>query len=97
MKANGNHNENRKRPAGEIIPLLSPEIRQNAYKVGAWIWVEFDSRPSPNIINELKDLGFRWNNIRKVWQHTGGVFRPSSPDDPRFKYGQVPLEEEEVN
>ena len=86
-------NENRTRPAEEIIPLLSAEVRQNAYIVGAWIWVEFPKKPKSQTVEELKELGFRWNRTRKVWQHTGGVFRPSSPFDPRFKYGQVPVEE----
>ena len=85
---------NRRKSAEEIIPQLSPEIRERAYLVGAWIWVEFESKPASKLISELKDLGFRWNRTRKVWQHTGGVFRPKSPHDPRFKYGQVPVEDQ---
>lgn len=99
MESKEVRNENRSRPAEEIVPLLSPEIRENAYLVGAWIWVEFSAKPKSEVIGELKELGFRWNRTRKVWQHTGGVFRPNAPYDPRAKYGQLPLEEieQEIN
>lgn len=37
----------------------------NAEKNG--IEVEFDNKPNANILNILKENGFRWNNRKKVW------------------------------
>ena len=91
-----NQNPNRSKPIGEIIPRLSSSIKKSAYIVGAWLWVEFDSKPGKEIIEELREFGFRWNHSRRVWQHTGGVFRPKSPGDPRWKYGRRELEELET-
>ena len=86
--------ERRSRPTKEVIADLPESIRPHAYIVGAWVWVQFDSKPNTEIIARLKEQGFTWNNRRKVWQNPCGVFRPASSDDPRGRYGMIPVDQE---
>lgn len=57
--------------------------------VGKWVWIEFDHKPSREVREQLKALGFRYNAKREAWQHACGVFRRFNPrNDPRDSYGQ---------
>ena len=85
--------QNRTRPAAEIVHLLPEEAKPYVYRVGAWLWAEFPTRPSQETRTRLIELGFSWNSTRRVWQHTGGVFRHRSAGDPRAAYGVEQLEE----
>lgn len=64
-----------------------PELVSSCYAVGAWIWAEFPQRLSIEEVNFLKQLGFRWNKVRRVWQNACGVKTRRSAGDPRAKYG----------
>jgi hypothetical protein len=73
----------------EVISSIKekrPELMNNCYVVGLWIWAEFPAKPSQEEISLLKELGFRWNPKRKVWQNACGVTRRQSTGDPRVKY-----------
>jgi len=83
--------ENRKLETSEVLSRLPDSIKPHAYVVGVWVWVEFDEKPDRLTLEALKEIGFSWNNKRKVWQHPCGCFRPSSTDDPRFRYGAIPI------
>jgi len=83
--------ENRKLETIEVLNRLPDSIKPHAYVVGVWVWVEFDEKPDRLTLEALKEIGFSWNNKRKVWQHPCGCFRPGSTDDPRFRYGAIPI------
>ena len=71
----------------EAVRDYNPELTGSCYAVGAWIWAEFQQRLSQEEVEFLKELGFRWNRNRKLWQNACGVRARSSAGDPRAKYG----------
>lgn len=75
------------------IKSHNPELARNCYAVGLWIWAEFQDRLSQEEVNFLKELGFRWNKTRKVWQNACGVKTRASATDPRRKYQIVRFDE----
>ncbi len=80
----------------EVITAIKnskPELVGNCYAVGLWIWAEFQQRLSQEELNFLKEIGFRWNPARKVWQNACGVKKRRSEGDPRLKYSIVNLSE----
>ncbi len=40
--------------------------------VGRWVWIRFESKPSTEIRQALKDFGFRWSRRRGQWSHSCG-------------------------
>lgn len=61
--------------------------------VGRWVWIEFDSKPSAEIRQGLKDMGFRWSRRRKQWAHNcGHVSRPARNYRPWDKYETTTIE-----
>jgi len=77
----------------QAVKSFNPEFIKNCYAVGLWIWAEFKQRLSQEEVTFLKQLGFRWNPTRKVWQNACGVKTRSSTSDPRQKYQVVLLNE----
>jgi len=84
--------ENRKLDTKIVLNRLPDDVRQFAYVVGVWVWIEFPEKLERLTLDAIKDIGFSWNNKRKVWQHPCGYFRPASTDDPRFRFGITPVE-----
>lgn len=80
---------------GSVLAILSEgpaEVLQHAYVVGAWVWVEFPTRPAREVTNYLSSVGFHWNSTRKVWQHSCGIRRHADRrGDPRWTYGMLRL------
>lgn len=70
-----------------LIDRLPDGIRQNAYVVGKWVWVEFASKPTKEILDFLHAEDFHWNRERKVWQNSCGHYSRNASYDPRGKYG----------
>jgi len=66
---------NRRLDTSAVIARLDPDVKPHAYIVGSWVWISFSHKPSSDVLNELKGLGFNWNKKRKVWQHPCGLFR----------------------
>ena len=84
---------NRALPQADVLAKvrLHPDILAAAQIVGRWLWVQFAAIPAPSTRATLAQLGFHWNNKRRVWQHPCGPISPDvSPDEPRSKYGAVP-------
>ncbi len=83
--------ENRTLAVGSLLPKLSnvlPDVYAVAEVVGKWVWVEFKRKPARKVRRELAELGFHWNNTRRLWQHPCGEFRTeSTPFDPRKLFG----------
>lgn len=80
----------------EVIQALrnhDPKLVRSCYAVGAWLWAEFQERLSQEEVDFLKQTGFRWNPVRKVWQNACGVKRRSSAGDPRQKYSMITFTE----
>jgi len=77
----------------EAVKNYNPELVRNCYAVGLWVWAEFQQRLSQEELTFLKNLGFRWNPVRRVWQNACGVKKYRSNGDPRLKYGKVILSE----
>ena len=75
------------------IKQKKPELINNCYAVGLWVWAEFQQKPNQEDINLLKELGFRWNPKRKVWQNACGFKTRMSAGDPRAKYQVLRLED----
>jgi len=73
------------------ITETNPEILKGLYAVGDWLWLEFDSKPDEDVRNNIKALGFHWNKKRSLWQCSCGVYSRFSEEDPRPKYGSVPV------
>jgi len=81
----------------EVITAIrnsKPELVRDCYAVGLWIWAEFNQRLSQEELTFLKELGFRWNPARKVWQNACGVKKRRSEGDPRLKYQVISLGED---
>jgi len=59
--------------------------------VGAWVWVSFQEKPSPEVRQALKSERFHWNKTRQLWQYAGIKCGPSPADSwsLRQKYGRV--------
>ena len=88
--------ENRKLDTAALIALLRdklPTIAQRATVVGAWVWLSFDTTPAPETRQQISQLGFHWNNTRRVWQHPCGKFTFGSKTDPRDTYASKPAME----
>ena len=66
--------------------------------VGKWVWIEFDSKPSTEIRQGLKDMGFRWSRRRGQWSHScGNSSRPARSYRPWDKYQTISADEAYVN
>ena len=94
MKEQADRNSARMFDTETVVRMVNtrPDVRPFAYVVGAWVWVQFKEKPADDTRRWLIETGFRWNQTRKVWQHTGGVFRHADKrGDPRFKYGIMRL------
>jgi hypothetical protein len=79
-----------------IIEVLEFCKEQNlpARVVGKWVWIEFESKPSAEIRQALKDFGFRWSRRRGQWSHNCG--RPTKPAHsykPCDKYQTLSMDE----
>jgi len=62
--------------------------------VGSWVWIEFDSKPSAEIRQALKDFGFRWSRRRGQWAHNcGHSSRPARSYRPWDRYQTISLDE----
>ena len=65
--------------------------------VGKWVWIKFESKPSAEIRQGLKDFGFRWSRRRGQWAHNcGHNSRPARYYRPWDKY-QTTMMEDYVN
>ncbi len=79
----------------EAVKNYKPEFVRACYAVGLWIWADFNQqRLSPEEVDFLKEVGFRWNRARKVWQNACGVKKRRSAGDPRLKYQVVKFSED---
>jgi hypothetical protein len=88
--------ENRKLDTAAVITRLRealPTIAQRATVVGTWVWLSFDTSPAPETRQQISQLGFHWNNTRRVWQHPCGKFTFGSKTDPRDNYASKPAME----
>jgi hypothetical protein len=81
--------QNRKLPTPKVLNTLLtslPDAYRLAEVVGKWVWVQFKETPTPEIRQQLSQLGFHWNSERKAWQHPCGQFSLGSVADPHEKY-----------
>ena len=72
-----------------IIDVLDYCQKQElpARVVGKWVWIEFESKPSAEVRQGLKDMGFRWSKRRGQWAHNcGHSSRPARSYRPWDKY-----------
>ena len=62
--------------------------------VGRWVWIEFESKPSTEIRQSLKDIGFRGSKRRGQWSHScGHNCRPARSYRPWDKYQTISLDQ----
>ncbi len=62
--------------------------------VGKWVWIKFESKPSADIRQGLKDMGFRWSRRRCQWCHNCGLpTRPARNYKPWDKYKTLTMDE----
>ncbi|MBI2449618.1 hypothetical protein HYV49_04955 [Candidatus Pacearchaeota archaeon] len=78
----------------QAVRNFKPELIRACYAVGLWIWAEFRQKLSQEELSFLKEIGFRWNRNRKVWQNACGIKKRSSTGDPRMKYQIVTFGED---
>ena len=74
------------------IKAEKPELTDNFYLVGNWIWFESEEEPSDEVVAFLKANGFKWNKARNLWQNSCGIFSKKSTGDPRNYYGIIGLD-----
>jgi hypothetical protein len=80
---------NRKLSVEKVLEKLKrwmPAQYALAEVVGKWIWIRFEEAPIERVRADLSQLGFLWNNTRKVWQHPCGETLPRGTEEPREKY-----------
>ena len=59
----------------------------DAELVGEWVWVTFAEKPSKQMIQGLKDFGFKWSKRRGKWAHNcGKPTRSAHRSNPWDKY-----------
>ena len=78
-------NEKTQEVIKEIYDLM-PSIAQNCEVVGEWVWAEFETKPTQEVIDFLKSKGFHWNRKRKLWQNACGIRSFSTDEDPKTHY-----------
>jgi len=62
--------------------------------VGRWVWILFESKPSADIRQALKDFGFRWSRRRGQWSHNcNHPTKPARGYKPWDKYQTVSLDD----
>ena len=79
-----------------IIEVLEFCKAQNlpARVVGRWVWIKFESKPSADIRQALKDNGFRWSKRRGQWANNCGLpTKPARSYRPWDKYQTTMLED----
>jgi hypothetical protein len=92
---NDNNAENAKQlEVLEAVKKYNPNFIHSCYAVGLWVWAEFQQRLNNEELEFLKQTGFRWNPVRRVWQNACGVKRRRSAGDPRQKYPVISFSEE---
>ncbi len=89
-------NKSKSKSNHSIIEVLEFCKAQNlpARVVGRWVWIKFESKPSAEIRQALKKIGFRWSRRREQWAHNCG--RPTKPArgyKPWDKYQTVSIDE----
>ncbi|HEU5122464.1 MAG TPA: hypothetical protein VFW05_00215 [Verrucomicrobiae bacterium] len=81
---------NRRLSTERLLALLrndAPRFFELAEVVGKWVWVQFTDKQPREVTALLAELGFHWNNKRRVWQHPCGMYRDvAAVRDPRTKY-----------
>ena len=77
----------------QAVKNYNPALFKSCYAVGLWIWADFKQRLSQEELTFLREVGFRWNPVRKVWQNACGVKRHASATDPRSKYPVIAFNE----
>jgi len=75
----------------DSILIKQPSLKDNFEVVGDWVWCSFDEKPALEILQFLREIGFKWNRKRKIWQNSCGVYSRSSDDDPKQKYPVLQL------
>lgn len=78
----------------QAVKEYNPSLIDDCYAVGLWVWAEFKQHLSHEEMEFLKEIGFRWNKSRKVWQNACGLKVRSSSGDPRQKYPVVNFSED---
>ena len=92
------HKHPKRNKSKTIIEVLEFCKEQNlpARVVGKWVWIQFDSKPSAEVRQSLKDFGFRWSQRRGQWSHScGHSSRPAHSYRPWDKYQTITLDEAE--
>ena len=70
------------------------ELKLPARVVGKWVWIQFESKPSAEIRQSLKAMGFRWSRRREQWANNcGHPTKPARGYRPWDKYKTTMLED----
>jgi len=76
----------------EVVEFCKHNGFHQAEIVGRWVWITFNEKPSETIREKLKGFGFRWIKRRGRWAHNCGHPSKRGRQDPRFKYGVIPVD-----
>ena len=83
--------ENKTLPAETIIESLRevcPAILPHVKLVGRWLWIMFPSKPTADVLDIVKLMGFSFSKRRMAWMNPCGHFTKRARGyDPRDKYG----------
>ena len=76
----------------------APSIQADLRIVGSWLWIDLGGRKAaPEVGKALEFLGWKWNEIRELYQHPCGSKRKwrrsSKRYEPRDRYGNSKIEE----
>ena len=79
--------ETAKPNVSEVVTFCR-NLNLDAELVGEWVWVSFEEKPSKEMIQGLKDFGFKWSKRRGKWAHNcGKPTKSAHQSNPWEKYG----------
>jgi hypothetical protein len=69
----------------KLAELLRIKADMTIMLIGRWLWVEFDKKPSREILDQVKAIKFMWHSKRSMW-----YWHP--PTGQKTKYSGLPME-----
>lgn len=91
--ANLTENKSESKSIIEVLEFCK-ELDLPARVVGRWVWIKFAVKPSAEIRQSLKEMGFRWSRRREQWANNcGHPTKPARSYKPWEKYQTVSLDD----
>ena len=91
--ANLTQNKSKSKSVIEVLEYCKAQ-QLPARLVGRWVWIQFAEKPSADVRQGLKAMGFRWSRRRQQWANNcGHPTKPAMGYRPWDKYKTTMLED----